>query len=148
MDWYTILFATRWVIIALFYFVLLVLLVGVYKEASLRLGQKPGKESIAYGRLRLVHPGSDPNLLIGTIFDLKAITSLGAEQDNDIVLGDQFVSGHHLRLRWDGAIWWLEDLHSKNGTYVNRQLCAPGRPQALPKEAEITVGDMIMEIIE
>jgi hypothetical protein len=148
MDWYTILFATRWAIIALFYFVLLVLLVGVYKEASLRLGQKPGKEVIAYGQLRVVHPGSDPSLPIGTIFDLKTMTSLGAEQDNDIVLRDQFVSGHHFRLRWDGAIWWLEDLNSKNGTFVNRQPCAPGRPQALPKEAIITVGDMVMELIE
>jgi hypothetical protein len=148
MDWNTILFAARWAIIALFYFVLLLLLAGVYREASLRLDQKPGKETIIYGRLRVAHPGSDPRLTSGTILNLKTVTNLGAHPDNDIVLGDRFVSGHHFRLRWDGAAWWLEDLNSKNGTFVTRQPVAPGRPQMLPEGAVITVGDMVLELTE
>jgi len=148
MDWNTLLFAVRWAIIALVYFVLLVLLVGVYREASSRLGQKPPREAVTYGRLRVIQPGSDARAPAGTIFNLKTVTSLGAGQDNDIVLGDLFVSAHHLRLRWDGAVWWLEDLNSKNGTFVNRQPCAPNRPQPLPKGAAITAGDMVLELIE
>ncbi len=148
MDWYTILFAARWVIVTLVYFVLLVILIGVYREASLRLGHKPGKAAITYGRLRVINPGSDRKLSAGSILDLKASTSLGTDRDNDIILSDQFVSGHHFRLRWDGAVWWLEDLHSKNGTLVNRQLCAPDHPTALPKEAIISAGDMVMEMVE
>ncbi len=147
MDWNTILFAARWVIITLFYFVLLVLLIGVYREASSRL-RTPVQDALSYGRLRVIHPGSDRQLPAGTVLNLKAITRLGTDRDNDIVLADQFVSGHHLRLHWDGAAWWLEDLHSKNGTLVNRQPCVPDRPQALPKEAIITVGDMVMELIQ
>lgn len=148
MDWYTILFAARWVIIALVYFVLVVLFVGVYREASQRLGERPGKESISYGRLRVIHPGGDPRVAAGSILDLNITTSMGADPDNDIVLGDPFVSGHHLRLRWDGAVWWLEDLNSKNGTLVNRQPVKPGQPQALSRGAVINVGDMLMELIE
>lgn len=148
MDWNTVLFAGRWMIIALFYSVLLVLLVGVYREASLRLGKKAGEEAIVYGRLRVIQPGSDSRTPPGTIYHLKTITSLGAEQDNDIVLGDRFVSGHHFQLRWDGVVWWLEDLNSKNGTFINRQPCIAGMPQSVPKGALITAGDMILELIE
>ena len=148
MDWYTLLFAARWAIIALVYFVLVVLFVGVYREASQRLGEKPGKETISYGRLRVIHPGSDSRLPTGSALNLNTVTNLGADQNNDIVLSDQFVSGQHLRLRWDGAVWWLEDLNSKNGTLVNRQPVKPNHPQALSKGAVITVGDMIMELIE
>ena len=148
MDWNTILFAARWTIIALFYFVLLVLLVGVYREAASVLAQKTARETISYGGLRVIEPGSDPQALSGTIFPLKPVTSLGAQQDNDIVLGDKFVSGHHLRLQWDGVVWWIEDLNSKNGTFVNRRPVPPGHPQSLTRGAEITVGDMIMELIE
>jgi pSer/pThr/pTyr-binding forkhead associated (FHA) protein len=148
MDWHTLLFAVRWIIIALFYFVLLLLLVGVYREAAQRVGQRPAAETVTYGRLRVIHPGGDPRLSAGKMWDLKTDTRLGADQDNDIVLGDPFVSGHHARLRWDGAVWWLEDLHSKNGTLVNRQAWAAGRSQPLPKAAVITIGDLVMELTE
>lgn len=148
MDWNTILFAARWIIIVLFYFVLLILVIGVYREASSRLVREPASDGLSYGRLRVIHPGNDQRLSAGTILNLKSITNLGVDQDNDIVLADKFVSGHHLSLRWDGAAWWLEDLNSKNGTFVNRQLCTPKHPQALPKGAIITLGDMVMELIE
>jgi pSer/pThr/pTyr-binding forkhead associated (FHA) protein len=148
MDWYTLLFAARWAIIALVYFVLVVLFVGVYREASQRLGEKPGNEAISYGRLRVIHPGSDSRLSTGSILNLNTVTNLGADQNNDIVLGDQFVSGHHIRLRWDGAVWWVEDLDSKNGTLVNRQPVKPGQHQALSRGSVITVGDMVMELID
>jgi pSer/pThr/pTyr-binding forkhead associated (FHA) protein len=148
MDWNVILFAARWAIIALFYAVLLVLLAGVYREASARLGQRPAAQALTYGRLRVLHPGSDPHLTAGSILNLKAVSNLGSSQENDIQLRDQFVSGRHFRLRWDGAAWWLEDLNSKNGTLVNRQPVKPGRPQILPSGAVIGVGDMALEIIE
>jgi hypothetical protein len=148
MDWNTILFAMRWVIITLFYFVLLVLVAGVYRETSLRLRQKTEEEAVAYGKLRVLHAGSDANLPAGTMLHLKTSTSLGALQDNDITLGDRFVSGHHVRMQWDGVSWWLEDLHSKNGTLVNRQPVPPGEPQAMPKGAVITIGDVVLELIE
>lgn len=148
MDWNTVLFAARWVMITLFYFVLLVLVVGVYREASSRLIQKPVTDAIAYGHLRVIHPGSDRHLPAGSIIDLREITSLGSARDNDVVLEDQFVSGHHLKLRWDGAVWWLEDLHSKNGTLINRQPCIPDHAQALPQNAIITLGDVVIEIID
>jgi hypothetical protein len=148
MDWNTLLFVIRWVIVALFYSALLVLLLGVYRETSTRLVKKKKKEPALVGRLRVVYPGSDTRLLPGAIIDLKPITSLGVAPDNDIILGDQFVSGHHCQLRWDGAMWWLDDLNSRNGTLLNRQPVAPGRPQVIVRGMTITAGDMVMELVD
>ncbi len=148
MDWYTILYAARWVILSLFLSVLLVVLITVYREASSHLEPKSKKENQKHGRLKVIEPGSDKRIEAGILFDLKTTTSLGSDGDNDVVLGDQYVSGHHLRLSWDGALWWLEDLHSKNGTLVNRKPCSPEHPQVLPMGAFINIGDMVMELVE
>ena len=148
MDWNTILFATRWVMIALFYFVLLVLLYGVYREAASRVSAKNTEEIFTYGRLRLIQPGSDPNAIPGKIINLKTVTTFGVQPDNDIVLGDQFVSGHHFSLHWEGDGWWIRDLNSKNGTLVNQQSVQPGQPQSISSGSMITAGDMVLELIE
>jgi hypothetical protein len=54
-----------------------------------------------------------------TAFPLRSVTTIGRAQDNAIALASEFVSGHHavLRLQKDG--WWLQDLGSTNGTWVN-----------------------------
>ena len=147
MDWHVLLFVIRWAIIALVYAVLLVLLAGVYREAAARVGRQMVQGGVIYGRLKVIHPGADPRLAAGTLLNLRSENRLGAEPDNDIALNDTFVSGYHAQLHWDGAVWWLEDLNSKNGTLVNRQPWPPGRLQPLPPSAVLTVGDVVLEVI-
>jgi class 3 adenylate cyclase len=54
------------------------------------------------------------------------VVTLGREQDNDIVLEGRRVSRYHARLDWTGSMHVLEDLGSKNGTWVNdRRLEGP-----------------------
>jgi pSer/pThr/pTyr-binding forkhead associated (FHA) protein len=44
---------------------------------------------------------------------------IGRKPDNDVSLHhDRYVSRYHARLRWDGTTWWLEDLASRNGTFL------------------------------
>jgi hypothetical protein len=148
MDWNIILFASRWAIIGLVYFVLMVLLVGIYREASQRLKTETPAPAVLYGRLRVLDPGSDTRLKTGTLFNLKTETTLGADPGNDIVLGDQYVSRQHACLRWDGTAWWLEDLKSTNGTQVDNKPCLPNQPQSLPKKAQIKIGEMEFELVE
>jgi hypothetical protein len=146
-DWNLILFVVRWAIIALVYAVLLVLLVAVYRETYARLQKKQVQVNSIFGRLRVIQSGSDPRLAPGTVIDLKPVTNLGAAPDNDIILGDKFVSGHHFQMRWDGRIWWVEDLSSKNGTWVNQQMAMPGRPLAIAGGVTIAAGDILMELV-
>jgi DNA-binding NtrC family response regulator len=53
------------------------------------------------------------------IFDQESI-SLGAMEDNDIVLDDETVSRYHARIAQEGDDYVIEDLDSTNGTQVNR----------------------------
>jgi len=49
----------------------------------------------------------------------KPAFSLGRKPDNDIVLDNAAVSGHHCKMYESGGTWFVEDLNSTNGTFVN-----------------------------
>ena len=49
----------------------------------------------------------------------KPAFTLGRKPDNDIVLDNAAVSGHHCRISQSGGTWFVEDLNSTNGTFVN-----------------------------
>jgi len=44
---------------------------------------------------------------------------LGRSPDNDVILRDPATSGHHARVETRGGQFWVVDLGSTNGTYVN-----------------------------
>jgi pSer/pThr/pTyr-binding forkhead associated (FHA) protein len=46
-------------------------------------------------------------------------TRLGRSPDNDVILRDPATSGHHARLERRGEQFWVVDLGSTNGTFVN-----------------------------
>lgn len=52
----------------------------------------------------------------------KPETTFGRKPDNDIVIDNQAVSGHHGKIIKDGNVYFVEDLKSTNGTFLN------GRP--------------------
>jgi hypothetical protein len=144
----TVLFALKWVFTGLVYFALIVVVIAVRREMRLRLGAGQPLPSAAPGRLVVLDPGGAAGIRAGTTIALRSENRLGAEADNDIVLEDTFVSGHHARLRWDGAEWWLEDLGSKNGTFVNRRQCRPFQPEPVPPGAALRLGEMQFELTE
>ena len=46
-------------------------------------------------------------------------TLIGRVSDSDLVVKDRFLSRQHARLRRQGNQFWIEDLGSANGTWVN-----------------------------
>jgi len=49
----------------------------------------------------------------------QPVIILGREADCDFSLNDQTVSSQHARLSYRQQQWWLEDLASTNGTFLN-----------------------------
>ena len=65
----------------------------------------------------LASPGDDPP--VGAVFGLDAITSLGRDVNNSIVIDDSFASAEHAVVTFRGRAWYVEDRGSTNGTWVN-----------------------------
>ncbi|HYK96404.1 MAG TPA: FHA domain-containing protein [Candidatus Dormibacteraeota bacterium] len=88
------------------------------------------------GRLIVVaSPAGEPP--VGVSFALDAITSLGRDVNNSIVLDDDFVSTTHAALTYRGRAWYVEDLGSTNGTFVNGSQVDGLSPIAFGDEVQI-----------
>jgi hypothetical protein len=58
----------------------------------------------------------------GEIIDLDIdVLTVGRSPHSDLFLDDVTVSRHHARVLRDEGGFWVEDLNSLNGTYVNRK---------------------------
>ena len=51
----------------------------------------------------------------------RAEVMLGRERGCDCRLLDKTISARHARLAYHHGQWWVEDLGSKNGTYLNQE---------------------------
>ena len=147
VGWNTLLFAAKWFFIGLIYLALFIILIAVRRELSYRVESRQPAAVPSPGRLKVIDPGADTHLKAGAAINLYPETTLGAEQENDIILNDPFVSGNHARLSWDGSTWWVEDLGSRNGTSVDRQSCHPHSPQALPPRGILQVGNITFQLL-
>jgi hypothetical protein len=83
----------------------------------------------------LASPSGEPPA--GSGFALDAITSLGRDVNNSIVLEDEFVSTTHAALTYRGRAWYVEDLGSTNGTFVNGSQVDGLAPIAFGDEIQI-----------
>jgi pSer/pThr/pTyr-binding forkhead associated (FHA) protein len=71
----------------------------------------------------------------GASYPLLPITNLGRSRANDIIIDDDYSSNEHARISWQDSQWWLEDLGSSNGTFIN--------DLPINKATVITNGDLI-----
>jgi pSer/pThr/pTyr-binding forkhead associated (FHA) protein len=46
---------------------------------------------------------------------------IGRDPNCDLAIMDEALSAHHARLTYHHGQWWLEDLSSTNGTFLNRE---------------------------
>ena len=108
---------TLWLVRVLFLLLLYGFLYGVVRVLlrDLRVASKGPTE---LGRLVvLASPRGEPPP--GASFPLDAVTTLGRDVNNSIVLDDPFASADHAVLTFRGRAWYVEDSSSTNGTYVN-----------------------------
>lgn len=66
---------------------------------------------------------------------------IGRKEGCSIVLPNRLVSGRHARIFYNAGEFWLEDLHSTNGTTVNGKPVDPAAPVRLNNGAQIVFAD-------
>ena len=106
-------------LIRLLFLGLLYLFLWMVVRALLRDLRAAAREPVReIGRLVVLEsPSGEPP--VGAAFRLDAVTTLGRDVNNAIVLEDDFVSAGHAALTYRGRAWYLEDFDSTNGTFVN-----------------------------
>jgi len=117
MDGFTL---VLWGVRILFLLLLYVFLARVVR-ALLRDLRAAAREPVDRpGRLVVIEsPAGEP--AAGRSFGLDVITPLGRDVNNAIVIEDPFASAEHAVLTYRGRSWYLEDLDSTNGSYINGQ---------------------------
>lgn len=51
----------------------------------------------------------------------QAEVTIGRDTHCDLAVMDEALSAHHARLTFHHGQWWLEDLNSRNGTFLNHE---------------------------
>ncbi|MEN6312967.1 MAG: FHA domain-containing protein [Clostridiaceae bacterium] len=90
-----------------------------------------------YPYLKLLNQREYLNFKVEEAYTLDRDLSIGRGGDNNITLGDPFLSKKHARLTTKEGNIYLEDLSSRNGTFLN------GRRLEKDESITLTDGDKI-----
>jgi pSer/pThr/pTyr-binding forkhead associated (FHA) protein len=102
----------RILITATLYLFLAFLLYSVWNDIRKRT-KKEGHDKPPLLRLEPLGASRKP-------IDIRDVNAtIGRQKICEILVDDRSISGRHASLSFHENQWWIEDLHSKNGTYLN-----------------------------
>src|ERR671914_2386697 len=83
--------------------------------------------------------------LTGTRISLDSRPILiGRADDSTLVLDDDYASTRHARISLQGDEWYVEDLGSTNGTYLDRAKVTG--PTRVPPGVPVRIGKTVIEL--
>src|SRR6266581_5619031 len=124
------LFILRLLLVVLLYLFLMQVVIAITRDlrkAAANNAEGAVKAPRVLGHLVVVDSGPS-SLLPGTRFDLETQTTIGRAPTSTIRLTDNFISSAHTSIENRHGTWYVRDIGSMYGTYVNNQ---PAR-EALP----------------
>jgi hypothetical protein len=125
-----------WAVRILFLLLIYLFLARVIRALLRDLRAAAHEPEVRPGRLVvLASPSGEPPA--GHSFALDVVTPLGRDVNNAIVVDDPFASAEHAVLTFRGRSWYLEDLGSTNGTYINGRPVAGVAPIGFGDELQI-----------
>ena len=110
------------------------------------LGQSEQKAWLAamsalesHGDVTLADAGPTPSLVVQVGGQTHVFsTDFTAGRQGSLAVGDDHASNHHARFQFAHGIWWVEDLKSTNGTWLNGRRMF--NAQRLKKGDKIRIG--------
>ncbi|HXG40418.1 MAG TPA: FHA domain-containing protein [Candidatus Limnocylindrales bacterium] len=130
------LLAALWVVRLAFLGLLYLFLFAVVRVLLRDLRAAAREPTVELGRLVvLASQSNEPP--VGSAIPLDAVTTIGRDVNNTVVVDDPFVSAEHAALTFRGRAWYVEDLGSTNGTYVNGSLVEGVAPLGFGDELQV-----------
>ncbi len=77
----------------------------------------------------------------------KEVFRIGSEKGNDAVIDSPVVSRHHAKIVKQGEDYFIEDLNSKNGTFVNGKMLSYRESVRLKRMDKIIFADEVFRIV-
>lgn len=107
----------RYIFIGFIYYFIYHIIRLIYLDIK-RINERQSKQfNSPY--LKLVNRKESLDFDIQEFYDLKDVITMGRKKENDIQIMDKFMSSQHAKITMDEDEYFLEDLGSVNGTYLN-----------------------------
>jgi pSer/pThr/pTyr-binding forkhead associated (FHA) protein len=127
---------TLWIMRLAFLALIYLFLIGVVRVLIRDLRAASREPATELGRLIvLASPSGEP--AVGAVFALDAVTTIGRDVNNAIVIEDPFASSEHCALTFRGRSWFVEDLASTNGTFLNGSQVDGTAPMSYGDEIQV-----------
>jgi len=110
--------ALKYIFIIIIYLFILTIIRMIYLDIR-SMKQVDNIKDAAY--LKVVNRLDSLNFKMQEYYILKNKIDIGRSSKNDIVIKDNFVSKNHARIFESEGSYFIEDLSSANGTYLNGQ---------------------------
>jgi pSer/pThr/pTyr-binding forkhead associated (FHA) protein len=100
----------------------------------------------SHGEATLADLGPTPSLVVQAGKQTHVFsTDFTAGRQGNLALGDDHASNHHARFQFAHGAWYVEDLSSTNGTWLNgRRMFAA---QRLKKGDKIKIGRTVIQVV-
>ncbi len=97
-----------------------------------------------HARFSLMGPDIPTDTIIVNTNGLK----IGRLADNDLALNHREISRQHLRIIWRDEKYFVEDLNSSNGVFLNDERLKPREPEELKLEDSIRFGPFQLRLMD
>ncbi len=137
----------RFLMVGGLYVFLLIVIVVVARGLAPRreAARKPARPASTHARLLVVDADSHG---LPASFEVDGEALIGRDPDCSVCLPPMYVSSHHARLEFADGQWWIQDLGSKNRTYLNGQQVPVSEAVAASPGDEIVIAGIKLKLAE